>query len=161
MTRKSHSSLAHAALIGRYLYKQTQWEMRRPLTTSMEAEGATSLPLDELAFLGIVIILCAIWRRKKSSRPTHCHRVKLYNQTSASKNSKPYMARQKVLMFKKISEDIISCIQSMSGYIFKAECFNGSRQANISWFRLLLSGDVELNPGPYTGEGKVTIPSTT
>ena len=67
------------------------------------------------------------------------------------------MARQKVLLFKKISEDITSCIQSMSGYsIFKAECINGSRQVNISWFHLLLSGDVELNPGPYTGEGKVT-----
>ena len=64
MTRKSHSSLTHAALIGRYLHKQTHWEMRHPLTTSLEAEGATSLPLDKLAFLGIVIILCApLWRR--------------------------------------------------------------------------------------------------
>ena len=158
MTRKSRSSLSHAAFIGRYLHKQTHWEMRRPLTTSLDSEGTTSLPLDELAFWGVVIILCAIWRRKKSSCPTHCRRVKLYNQTSASK---PYMARQKVLLFKKISEDIIRVIQSMSGYIFKAECFNGSRQVNISWFHLLLSGDVELNPGPYTGEGKVTIQSTT
>ena len=153
MTRRSHSSLTHAALIGRYLHKQTHWEMRRILTTSLEAEGATSLHLDELAFLGVVIILCAIWRRKKLSRPTHYRRVRLYNQTSASKNSEPYMTRHKVLMFKKISENIISCIQSMSGYIYKAECFNGYRQVNISWFHLLLSGDVELNPGPYTGEG--------
>ena len=57
-------------------------------------------------------------------------------------------------MFRKLSENIIS----MSGYsIFKAECINGYRQVNISWLHLLLSGDVELNPGPYTGEGKVII----
>ena len=151
MIRKSRSSLAHAIFIGHYLHKQTHWEMRRPLTTSLELEGATVLHLADPTFWGMVIILCIIWRRKKSSHPTHYHRVKLHNQTSTSKNLKPYIARHKVLMFRKLSENIIS----MSGYsIFKAECINGYRQVNISWLHLLLSGDVELNPGPYTGEGK-------
>ena len=150
MARKFYSSHSHAMLMGRYLHKKTHWEMRRSLTTSLELEEDTSLPLTGVAFFGMVIILCAIhsfWRRKK---PSLCrHRVKLYSPKSTHKNTdvKSYVANRSINNVLETIGDGFSFQDS----IFSASSYNGY-EGKLSQLLLILSGDVELNPGPLNRE---------
>ena len=146
MTRKFYSSHSHAMLTGRYLHKKTQWEMRRSLTTSLELEEDTSLPLTGVAFFGMVVILCAIhsfWRRKK---PSLYHRVKFYSPKSTRKNTgiKSYVANHSTNCVLKTVGDGFSWIQDS---IFSAFSYDGYG-AKLSQLLVVLSGDEELNPGP-------------
>ena len=146
MARKFYSSYSHAMLMGRYLHKKTHWEMRRSLTTSLELEEDTSIPLTGVAFFGMVVILCAIhsfWKRKK---PSLWHRVKFYNPKSTRKNTdiKSFVVNRSTHSVLKTISDGFSWIQDS---IFSASSYNGYG-GKLSQFLLVLSGGVELNPGP-------------
>ena len=91
--------------------------------------------------------------RKKLSHSTRCHRVKFYSKRSTSRNKAKYAVKYSnyhVLLFEITSTLVWS--QRLSNFISKACCFDRYHRANLSRFLLLLSGDVELNPGPYTGK---------
>ena len=145
MTRKFYSSHSHAMLSGRYLHKKTHWEMRRSLTTSLELEEDTSLPLTGLGFFGMVVILCAIhsfWRKKK---PSYDHRVNFYSLKSTRKYTdvKSYVANHS-------TNNVLETIGdgfSFQDSIFSASSYNGYG-GKLYQLLLVLSGDVELNPGP-------------
>ena len=133
-------------LTGCYLHKKTHWEMRRSLTTSLELEKDTSLPLTGVAFFGMVIILCAIhsfWKRKK---PSLYHRVKFYSPKFTRKNTdvKSYVANRSTNSVLETIGDDFSWIQD---FILSASSYNGYG-GKLSQLLLVLSGDVELNPGP-------------
>ena len=147
MTRKFYSSHCHAMLTGRYLHRKTHWEMRRSLTTSLELEEDTSLPLTGVSFFGMVVILCGIhsfWRRRKASL-CHC-RVKIYSPKSTHKSTdvKSYFANRSTNSVLETIGDGFSWIQD---FILSASSFGGYG-AKLSQLLLILSGDVELNPGP-------------
>ena len=176
MTRKSRASLSpashsHAIHAGSYIQKQM---MRRSLVTSFELEETISLSQSGLAMLAMAIILCAVysWRKKnaknviqndfwerriplcaihswgrgKPSYSTLCRRVKLYSLTSSSNlHVKPHVAghltQSTWISTKNISE----------------QSYFSEHGTNISQLLLLLSGDVESNPGPpTTNNGKDT-----
>ena len=147
MTRKFYSSHSHAMLTGHYLHKRTHWEMRRSLTTSLELEKDTSLPLTGLAFFGIVLIFCAIhsfWRRKK---PSLSHRIRFYHPKSNIKSTDV-----KTCVANRSTHSILGeCFSWIQDIILSASCHNGY-EAKLSQLLLILSGDVELNPGPRNGD---------
>ena len=91
--------------------------------------------------------------RKKLSRSTRCHKVKFHRKRSTSRNIAKYVVKYSihhVLLFEiTISESTLVWSQRLSDIISMSRCFD---RYNISQFLLLLSGDVELNPGPYTGK---------
>ena len=96
--------------------------------------------------------------RKKLSHSTHCHRVKFHRKRSTSRNKPKYVVKYSihhVLLFETtISESTFVWTQRLSDYISKAHHFDRYCR---SQFLLLLSGDVELNPGPYTGKYYVYV----
>ena len=150
MTRKFYSSHCHAMLTGRYLHRKTHWEMRCSFTTSLELEEDTSLPLTGLAFFGMVVILCVIhffWRRRKASL---YHRVKFYSPKSIRKSTdvKSYFANRSTNSVLETIGDGFRCIQD---FILSASSYDGYG-AKLSQLLLVLSGDVELNPGPRNGD---------
>ena len=108
--------------------------------------------------LNILIRLFSIsfWGRKKLSHFTHGHKVKFHSKRFTSRNKAKYVVKysiQHVLLFEiTISESTLVWTQRLSDFISKAGCFDRYHRANLSQFLLLLSGDVELNPGPYTGK---------
>ena len=128
-----------------YLRKKTHWEMRHSFTTSLELEEDTSLPLTGLAFFEMVVILCAIhsfWRKKKLSL---YHRVKFYSPKSTRKYTdvKSYVVKHSTnSVLETIGDDF-----SFQDSIFSASSYNGYG-GKLSHLLLILSGDVELNPGP-------------
>ena len=119
--------------------------MRRSLTTSLELEEDTSLPLTGLGFFGMVVILCAIhsfWRKKK---PSYDHRVNFYSLKSTRKYTdvKSYVANHS-------TNNVLETIGdgfSFQDSIFSASSYNGYG-GKLYQLLLVLSGDVELNPGP-------------
>ena len=146
MTRKSRSSISRVTLISCYPYKHTHREIRCSLTTSLELEEDTSLPLTGLAFFGMVVILCAIhsfWKRKK---PSLCHRAKFYSSKSTHKSTdvKSYVANRSI---NRVLETIGDCFSWIRYPISSASSYNGYG-GKLSQLLLVLSGDVELNPGP-------------
>ena len=161
MTR---TSLYHVTLAGCHGRKEINRRKRCFLTTNLELEGGASFSLTGLTFFGMIVILCVIhlfWRRKKPSYSSLCYRTKSYSPKSTSKNIgvKFYLARhltRNVLAFKKMTDDVISWPRVLSNSIIGTRHFDGYR-ANLSQLQLLLSGDVELNPGPYTSGGKYSM----
>ena len=86
---------------------------------------------------------------------TPCHKVKFYSKTFASKNKAKYVAKHsfhKVFVFEIIISENTSVWIPRLSVISKAHRFDRYNRANLSRLLLLLSGDVELNPGPYTGK---------
>ena len=90
--------------------------------------------------------------RKKLSHTTHCHRVKFRRKRSTSNKAKYVVKKYSihhVLLFEiAISESTLVWSQRLS----KSGRFDRYHRASLSQFLLLLSGDVESNPGPYTGK---------
>ena len=100
--------------------------------------------------------------RKKSSHSTRCHKVKFHRKRSTSRNKAKYVVKKysihHVLLFEiAISESTLVCSQRLSDFMSKYGRFDRYHRANLSQFLLLLSGDVELNPGPYTGKYMYSI----
>ena len=157
MSQRSRALVSHGRLVGRYLWKQVQWEMRRPLTTSLQVERTMSLPQSGLAVFGFVL-LCAIhsfWgrgrrRRERGSHltPPLCHpRVKAYHKPSQVHSDLPDLVK---------SLAAIPRLRNVpTDWIFNL--FNVLKTHFSSWLSfllLLLAGDVELNPGPYGSKHK-------
>ena len=94
--------------------------------------------------------------RKKLSHSTRCHKVKFHRKRSTSRNKAKYVVKysiHRVLLFEiTISESTLVWSQRLSDFITKPRHFDRYHRANLSQFLLLLSGDVESNPGPYTGK---------
>ena len=149
--------VSHGRLVGRYLWKQVQWEMRRPLTTSLQMERTMSLPQSGLAIFGFVLFLCAIhsfWGRGRRKRrgshltPPLCRpRVKAHHKPSQVHGDLPDLVKSSAEMprLRNVPSDSINWIFNL----FKAHfsCW-------LSFLLLLLAGDVELNPGPYGSKRK-------
>ena len=93
--------------------------------------------------------------RKKLSHITHCQRVKFHRKRSTSRNKGKYVVKYSIhhlLLFEiTISESTLVWTQRLY-FMSKARRFDRYHIANLSQFLLLLSGDVESNPGPYTGK---------
>ena len=160
MSRRSRL-VSHGKLVGRYLWKQVQWEMRRPLTTSLQMERTMSLPQSGLAVFGFVLLIYAIhsfWgrrrRRKRESgpsstifhpmvpaKPSNNSKISLSYQKCAGMVTCPFL--DQILKLKTTSIETTNWIFNLFN-IFKAHfsCW-------LSFLLLLLAGDVELNPGPY------------
>ena len=183
MTCKSRASLSpvshsHAIHAGSYLRKQM---MRRSLATSFELEETISLSQAGLAMLAVAIILCAIyswrkknaknviqndfwkrrippcaihsWGRKKPSYSTLCRRVKLYSLTSPSNlHVKSHVAGHLTLLSPSAAPPSSSHLQVY--LVGLVSSLNLSFIKKVLPSLLLLSGDVELNPGP---ESKFTL----
>ena len=149
--------VSHGRLVGRYLWKQVQWEMRRPLTTSLQMERTMSLPQSGLAIFGFVLLLCAIhsfWgrgRRRRRERGSHltpplCRpRVKAYHKPSQVYSDLPDLVKSSAEMprLRNVPTDSTNWIFNLFN-ILKAHF-----SCRLSFLLLLLAGDVELNPGPY------------
>ena len=95
---------------------------------------------------GIVVIFCAIhsfWRRKK---PSISHRVKFYSPKSTHKNTdvKSYVANHST---NNVLETICDGFSWIQDFILSASSYNGYG-GKLSQLLLVLSGDIELNPGP-------------
>ena len=94
--------------------------------------------------------------KRKLSHFTSCHKVKFHSKRSTSRNKAKYVVKysiHNVLLFEiTISKNTLVWSQRLSDFISKARRFDRYHRANLSWLLLLLSGDVELNPGPYTGK---------
>ena len=159
MPSQSRAVVSHARLVGRYLWKQVQWEMRRPLTTSLQMERTMSLPQSGLAVFGFVLLICAIhsfWgrRRRKEERvshlkqPLYCLRVKaLHTNRSYSSDSLVFMKfSAQVSRLKAVFTECMNCTFKL--YIIVKMQFSSF----LSFLLLLLAGDIELNPGPLSSK---------
>ena len=156
MPHQSRAVVSHARLVGRYLWKQVQWEMRRPLTTSLQMERTMSLPQSGLAVFGFVLLICAIhsfWgrRRRKEERVSHLKQPLYRLRVKALHTYRSYSSDS--LVFLKLSAQV-SRLKAVS-----TECMNCTfklysivKMHFLSFLLLLLAGDIELNPGPLSSK---------
>ena len=143
MSQRSRAFVSHGRLVGRYLWKQVQWEMRRPLTTSLQMERTMSLPQSGLAVFGFVLLLYAIhsfWGRGRRRE-----RGPYLTQPLCHPRVKPCCDFE---VPKPIKESVDNTTQRGVYWIFTS--FKAYISIWSTFLQLLLSGDVELNPGPYT-----------
>ena len=153
MSQRSRTLVSLGRLVSRYLWKQVQWEMRRPLTTSLQMERTMSLPQSGLTVFGFVLLLYAIhsfWgrgRRRRRERGQHLtppQRVKAYHKLY----SKPHSSS---LDMTKSSAEISRLKNDCTNWLFN-DVLKAHLSGWLSFLLLLLAGDVELNPGPYGSE---------
>ena len=159
MPHQSRAVVSHARLVSRYLWKQVQWEMRRPLTTSLQMERTMSIPQSGLAVFGFVLLICAIhsfWgRRRKEGRGSHLspllYRLRMkalhtYHHRSHSSDS---------LVFVKVSAQVSRLKTVSTEWTFKLyrpSIVKMQFSSFLSFLLLLLAGDVESNPGPLSSK---------
>ena len=163
--RKSLSSLFHATLVGSYLRKQIHWEMRHTLPTRLEFKRTTSLPTIGLSILGVVIILCAIysfWRKKKLFRVSQNHscerKIPLCAIHSWGRKKPSYSTLCRRGFYSLTSPSNLDVNSHMAGHLTQSTWISIKKisephcrlETNLSQLLLLLSGDVESNPGPPT-----------
>ena len=148
MSQRSRAFVSHGRLVGRYLWKQVQWEMRRPLTTSLQMEKTMSLPQSGLAVFGFVLLLCVIhsfWgrgRRRKRDRGSHLTQLLCHSGVKECRDCEA--PRKSTDTGTPIDTPIL--LDHSVYWIFTS--FKSHVSIWLTFLQLLLSGDVELNPGP-------------